>query len=63
MKVNALKSKIHRATVTDADINYIGSITIDKNLRMILILTSTYKIIPTKLKSLTCPIKLDQCLS
>ena len=32
MTVNALKSKIHRATVTDADINYIGSITIDKNL-------------------------------
>jgi len=24
-----LKSKIHRATVTDADINYEGSITID----------------------------------
>lgn len=32
MTVNALKSKIHRATVTDADIDYIGSITIDKNL-------------------------------
>lgn len=27
-----LKSKIHRATVTEADLNYIGSITIDKNL-------------------------------
>lgn len=26
------KSKIHRATVTDADLNYEGSITIDKNL-------------------------------
>lgn len=25
-----LKSKIHRATVTQADINYVGSITIDK---------------------------------
>lgn len=24
-----LKSKIHRATVTDADLNYVGSITID----------------------------------
>ena len=32
MIVRALKSKIHRATVTDADINYIGSISIDKNL-------------------------------
>jgi aspartate 1-decarboxylase len=27
-----LKSKIHRATVTDADLNYIGSITIDEDL-------------------------------
>jgi aspartate 1-decarboxylase len=27
-----MKSKIHRAVVTDADLNYIGSITIDKNL-------------------------------
>ncbi len=32
MIVKALKSKIHRATVTDANINYIGSISIDKNL-------------------------------
>ena len=29
---NMLKSKIHRATVTDANINYEGSITIDKKL-------------------------------
>ena len=27
-----LKSKIHRATVTEADLNYEGSITIDRNL-------------------------------
>ena len=27
-----LISKIHRATVTDANINYVGSITIDENL-------------------------------
>jgi len=27
-----LKSKIHRATVTDANLNYIGSITIDQDL-------------------------------
>ena len=32
MIVRALKSKIHRAVVTDANINYIGSISIDKNL-------------------------------
>ena len=27
-----LKSKIHRAVVTEADLNYVGSITIDKDL-------------------------------
>lgn len=27
-----IKSKIHRATVTDANLDYIGSITIDRNL-------------------------------
>jgi len=27
-----LRSKIHKATVTDADLNYIGSITIDRDL-------------------------------
>ena len=32
MIVRALKSKIHRAVVTGADINYVGSISIDKKL-------------------------------
>lgn len=32
MQIQVLKSKIHRATVTDADINYVGSITIDEAL-------------------------------
>ncbi len=32
MKIEVLKSKIHRATVTEADINYVGSITIDEEL-------------------------------
>ncbi len=32
MNIEVLKSKIHRATVTQADLNYIGSITIDENL-------------------------------
>ncbi|MBU5444006.1 aspartate 1-decarboxylase [Paenibacillus sp. MSJ-34] len=27
-----MKSKLHRATVTEADLNYVGSITIDENL-------------------------------
>lgn len=30
--LNMLKSKIHRAVVTEANINYVGSITIDKGL-------------------------------
>lgn len=29
MRIHMLKSKIHRATVTDADLNYEGSISID----------------------------------
>ncbi len=32
MLVTICKSKIHRATITEADLNYEGSITIDKNL-------------------------------
>ncbi len=32
MKIEVLKSKIHRATITQANLNYIGSIEIDENL-------------------------------
>lgn len=32
MLVSICKSKIHRATVTDCNINYVGSLTIDENL-------------------------------
>jgi len=32
MQIQVLKSKIHRATVTDANINYVGSVTIDEDL-------------------------------
>ena len=32
MYIEVMKSKIHRATVTQADLNYIGSITIDEDL-------------------------------
>jgi len=32
MFIQVLKSKIHRAKVTQADLNYIGSITIDEDL-------------------------------
>ncbi len=30
MNIEILKSKIHRATVTEANLNYVGSITIDE---------------------------------
>lgn len=32
MEITLLKSKIHRAVVTQADLNYVGSITIDSEL-------------------------------
>ena len=32
MLIEVLKSKIHRVKVTNADLNYIGSITLDKKL-------------------------------
>ncbi len=32
MLITICKSKIHRATITEADLNYIGSITIDSDL-------------------------------
>lgn len=34
MIIEVLKSKIHRVTVTEADLNYIGSITIDEDLML-----------------------------
>ena len=32
MQIEILKSKIHRVVITEANLNYIGSITIDQNL-------------------------------
>ena len=32
MLVNVLKSKLHRVRVTQAELNYVGSITIDEDL-------------------------------
>ena len=32
MRIQVLKSKIHRARVTEANLDYIGSITLDENL-------------------------------
>ena len=32
MQIEILKSKIHRATVTEANLNYVGSLTIDEDL-------------------------------
>ena len=34
MQIEVLKSKIHRVTVTQADLNYIGSISIDEELML-----------------------------
>lgn len=32
MNIEVVKSKIHRVTITESDLNYVGSITIDKDL-------------------------------
>lgn len=32
MQIEVLKSKIHRATITEANLHYVGSITIDEDL-------------------------------
>ena len=32
MRRRMMKSKVHRATVTDADVHYVGSITVDRDL-------------------------------
>lgn len=32
MQIGVFKSKIHRVTITEADLNYMGSITIDEDL-------------------------------
>ena len=32
MKIEILKSKVHRAVVTEANLNYVGSLTLDENL-------------------------------
>ena len=36
-QIEVLKSKIHRVSVTQADLNYVGSITIDEELMLSLI--------------------------
>ena len=35
MKLNVFKSKIHRATVTHADLSYEGSVTVDAKNRIL----------------------------
>jgi len=32
MMIEVLKSKVHRATVTEANLNYVGSLTLDKDI-------------------------------
>ncbi len=41
MLLEIMKSKIHRVTVTQADLNYIGSITIDTDLMKAVSTSST----------------------
>jgi aspartate 1-decarboxylase len=44
MQITVLKSKIHRATVTGADLNYEGSISIDKDLLSVANITTYEKV-------------------
>lgn len=32
MQIQVLKSKVHRCTITEANLNYVGSLTLDENL-------------------------------
>lgn len=32
MQIQVLKSKVHRATITEADLNYVGSLTLDEDI-------------------------------
>jgi aspartate 1-decarboxylase len=44
MHIDVLKSKIHRATITEADLNYIGSIAIDEDLMDVVNLIENEKV-------------------
>ena len=45
MLITVLKSKIHRATITDANLNYVGSVTIDAELIRLADLTPWEKVL------------------
>jgi len=45
MLITVCKSKIHRATVTDANLNYVGSITIDADLMRLADLATYEKVL------------------
>ena len=46
MTIEVLKSKIHRVTVTGAELDYVGSITIDEHRRFIFLsLGSPYEVL------------------
>lgn len=49
MQVHVLKSKIHRATVTQAELDYFGSITIDEDLLKAARLSSYEKVLITNM--------------
>lgn len=51
MLIEVLKSKIHRATVTHIDLNYSGSIGIDKNIMNLAEMTENEKILIANLRN------------
>ncbi len=51
MQINILKSKIHRATVTEANIHYMGSITIDSALMEHAVILPYEKVLVVSLES------------
>ena len=51
MLIEVLKSKIHRATVTDMDLNYSGSIGIDKTLMSLAGMAENEKVLIANLRN------------
>ncbi len=51
MLIEVLKSKIHRATVTDMDLNYSGSIGIDKRLMTLAGIAENEKVLIANLRN------------
>lgn len=59
MNVHVLKSKIHRATVTQAELDYFGSITIDEDLLKAANISSYEKVLITNMSNGARPMSLS----